>query len=294
VSNTLKAIFLTMACMAIFTMLDASAKLVTQGLAIPVAIFARYSIALILTSLLIWRKGGLDLLRTRHPYLQVIRGGLLLASTFSNFFAMSYLQLAQTAAIFFTIPLWVCALSVPLLGEHVGLRRWFAVLVGFCGVLVIMRPGTQSFHPAMLVSLVAALMGALYNIVTRKVGGHDRAETSLFYVGLTGSALAAIPLVTHWQMPEGWQWWPLLIMGLAGALGHWMLIEAHRLAPASTIAPFIYTQIIWMTLAGYLVFGNVPDSATLLGAVIVVTSGIYVFNRERQKGVETLATTPAD
>jgi drug/metabolite transporter (DMT)-like permease len=280
-----------MACMAVFTTLDASGKLVTQGLAIPVAIFARYAISLIFTSLFIWRRGGLAHLKTRHPYLQITRGGLLLASTYCNFFAMSYLQLAQTAAIFFTIPLWVCALSVPLLGEHVGLRRWMAVLVGFCGVLVIMRPGTQSFHPAMLVSLVSALMGSLYNIVTRKVGGHDKAETSLFYVGLGGSTLAAIPLITHWQMPEGWQWWPLLIMGFAGACGHWMLIQAHRLAPASTIAPFIYTQIIWMTLAGYVVFGNVPDAATLLGAGIVVCSGIYVFNRERQKGI--VAPIPA-
>ena len=160
-THTVKAILLTLAAMAVFTVLDAAAKLVTQNLAIPVAIFARYSIALILTAFLIWSTGGIRLLQTRHPVLQIMRGGFLLASTFCNFFAMSYLQLAQTAAISFTIPLWVCALSVPLLGEHVGLRRWLAVLVGFCGVLIIMRPGTQSFHWAMLVSLVTALMGAL-------------------------------------------------------------------------------------------------------------------------------------
>ena len=280
--------------MALFTLLDASAKLVTQNLSMAVAVFFRYFIALLLTGLLIWRTGGLALLKTQHPFLQILRGGFLLASTFCNFFAMSYLQLAQTAAISFTIPLWVCALSVPLLGEHVGMRRWLAVLVGFFGVLIIMRPGTHSFHWAMLVSLVTALMGALYNIVTRKVGGLDKAETSLLYVGLTGSAVAALPMITHWQAPEGWQWIPLVLMGVAGATGHFMLIQAHRMAPASTLAPFIYTQIIWMTIAGYILFGSIPDTGTLFGAAIVVASGIYVFNRERLKGVVTTAPSPAD
>ena len=280
--------------MALFTLLDASAKLVTQNLSMAVAVFFRYFIALLLTGLLIWRTGGLALLKTQHPFLQILRGGFLLASTFCNFFAMSYLQLAQTAAISFTIPLWVCALSVPLLGEHVGMRRWLAVLVGFFGVLIIMRPGTHSFHWAMLVSLVTALMGALYNIVTRKVGGLDKAETSLLYVGLTGSVVAALPMITHWQAPEGWQWIPLVLMGIAGATGHFMLIQAHRMAPASTLAPFIYTQIIWMTIAGYILFGSIPDTGTLFGAAIVVASGIYVFNRERLKGVVTTAPSPAD
>jgi drug/metabolite transporter (DMT)-like permease len=293
-SNTLKAVFLTMGSMVLFTMLDASAKLVTQHLPMAVAVFFRYFIALALTGILIWHGGGAALLKTRHPLLQLVRGALLLGSTFCNFFAMSYLQLAQTSAIFFTIPLWVCALSVPLLGEHVGMRRWLAVVAGFCGVIVIMRPGTDSFQPAMLVSLVASLMGALYNIATRKVGGLDRVETSLLYVALTGSAVAAFPMLTHWQTPLPWQWLPLVLMGIAGTMGHFMLIQAHRMAPASTLAPFIYTQIIWMTIAGYLLFGNVPDTGTLLGAAIVVASGIYVFNRERVKGVVTTTPAPSD
>jgi drug/metabolite transporter (DMT)-like permease len=181
-----------------------------------------------------------------------------------------------------------------MLGEKVGLRRWLAVLVGFCGVLVIMRPGTASFHPAMLISLFNALLGALYNIITRKVGARDSAETSLFYVCLLGATGAALPMLTHWQSPVGWQWLPLGLMGAAGAFGHLMLIQAHRLSPASAIAPFIYSQIIWMILAGYLVFGQLPDTTTLLGASIVVASGIYVFNRERLKGVQTTLAAPED
>lgn len=280
--------------MAMFAVLDTSGKYITQSLPLPVGVFFRYFFAFVLSAVLVTLTSGTTALTTRHPYLQVLRAIFLLASTFCNFFAMQYLQLAQVAAISFTIPLLVCALSVPLLGEHVGLRRWLAVIIGFGGVLVIMRPGSDSFHWAMLVSLLNALLGALYNITTRKVGGRDTAETSLFYVCLFGAMGAAGPMFNHWQTPVGWQWLPLLLMGIAGAVGHYMLIQAHRLAPASTIAPFIYTQIIWMIIAGYLVFGQFPDHWTLAGAAIVVACGIYVFSRERKLGVATTATTPAD
>jgi drug/metabolite transporter (DMT)-like permease len=282
VSNTVKAIFLTMAAMAMFAVLDASGKFVTQSLPLPVAVFFRYFIAFLLAATLVAKTGGFSTLRTQHPYLQVLRAGILLFSTFCNFFAMQYLQLAQVAAISFTIPLLVCALSVPLLGEHVGLRRWLAVVIGFGGVLVIMRPGTESFHWAMMASLFNALLGALYNIMTRKVGGRDAAETSLFYVCLFGAMGATLPMLTYWQTPTGWQWLPLVLMGIAGAVGHFMLIEAHRLAAASAIAPFIF------------VFGQFPDAWTIAGAAVVVASGIYVFNRERKLGVATQAATPAD
>jgi drug/metabolite transporter (DMT)-like permease len=294
VSNIVKAILLTTASMALFTVLDTSGKYITQSLPLPVGVFFRYFFAFVMSAAVVMLTSGRTALTTRHPFLQVLRAAFLLASTFCNFFAMQYLQLAQVAAISFTIPLLVCALSVPLLGEHVGVRRWLAVVVGFCGVLVVMRPGSDSFHWAMLVSLGNALLGALYNITTRKVGARDMAETSLFYVCLFGALGATGPMLAQWQTPVGWQWLPLVLMGLAGAVGHYMLIQAHRLAPASAIAPFIYTQIIWMIIAGSVVFGQLPDFWTLVGAAIVVACGIYVFSRERQLGVATTATTPAD
>ncbi len=293
-SDRLKAILLLMGAMAAFTVLDTSAKFVSQHLPVFVAVFFRYALALLFAVLIVWRAGGLPLFVTRHPVLQVTRGALLLASTTANFIAMSYLQLAQTAAINFTLPLWVCALSVPLLGEHVGWRRWLAVLAGFCGVLVIMRPGSAEFHWAMLISLFNALLGALYNITTRKVGGKDSTETSLFYVGLVGTLgcrdaaadlghaarIAVDPAAAH------------------GPVRHARPLHAdqgHRLAPASAIAPFIYTQIITMTMAGALVFHQFPDGWTLVGAVIVIASGVYVFARERRMGVTTAQdATPED
>jgi drug/metabolite transporter (DMT)-like permease len=243
-------------------------------------VFGRYVVAFVLSVLVIMRTGKPHLMATRHPALQALRGVLLMVATMLNFIAIIYLQLAQTAAIFFTIPLWVCALSVPILGEHVGLRRWIAVVVGFLGVLVIMRPGSDSFHWAMLLSIASSFCGAIYNIVTRKVGGRDRAETSLFYVGFIGALAAAVPLPFVWQAPQGLQWLYLAFVGLAGTIGHFMLIQAHRLAPASALAPFMYTQIVWMILMGYVFFGDVPDLWTLIGAAIVVASGLFVFAGE--------------
>jgi drug/metabolite transporter (DMT)-like permease len=287
-SAVVRAILLMMVSMAVFTSLDASAKLVTKTLEPWVAVYFRYIVAALLSlCILLWRN-GLTGFRTQHPWLQLVRGLLLVGSTILNFTAMGYLPLSTTSAIFFTIPLFVSALSVPMLGETVGVKRWLAVLVGFLGVLVIMRPGTMAFHWAMILSLGASFAGSLYNIYTRKVGGHDSVETSLFYVGLFGAAGAGLPASLGWQWPESWMWPYLIGIGIAGTLGHFMIIEAHRLAPASRLAPFIYTQIIWMTIAGYLIFGEVPDLWTLAGATVVVLCGLYLLNSERRAKNEVL------
>jgi drug/metabolite transporter (DMT)-like permease len=269
----------------LFAMLDATAKFAMHSLPHLVVVFFRYFFALLLATAFLLGRGGVAWIHTRHLPLHILRGVMLLASTMLNFLAIFYLQLAQTAAILFTIPLWVLSLSVPLLGEHVGIRRWAAVIAGFAGVLVIMRPGSSGFHWAMLLSLGAAFCGAIYNIGTRKVGGTDRAETSLFYGCVIGSAGALVPMMGVWQMPEGSEWLLLLGMGLLGFLGHLLLGQAHRLATASVLAPFIYTQIIWMILFGYLFFGDRPDLWTLLGGAIVIASGLYVFARERALGI---------
>jgi len=293
-TKELRGILFMCLAMLLFTGLDTAAKLVTRDLAPWVAVFFRYTVALILGLTILLARKGVNGGKTRHPGLQTIRGLLLMGSTICNFLAMQHLQLAQTAAIFFTIPLLVSALSVPLLGEHVGWRRWLAVVVGFLGVLVIMRPGTEGFHWAMFFSLAAALQGAFYNIATRKVGGHDSAETSLFYVALVGSLASIIPAGLDWTMPQGTQWLLLFSMGIFGTIGHFLLIEGHRLAPASRLAPFIYSQIVWMTLSGFLVFGDVPDRWTLAGAAIVVASGLYLLQRERIRGKTEAVAAPSD
>jgi drug/metabolite transporter (DMT)-like permease len=279
--SRLVGIGLMVGAFAMFAMLDATAKYLVGFLGVGLVIFARYGFSLVFVGLLVWQQGGSGLLVTGNGVLQVVRGLLLIVSTGTNFIALGYLQLAQTSSISFSNPLWVCALSPLLLGERVGPRRWFAVLVGFIGVLLIIQPGTVSFHWAMLLSLTSALSTALYQIATRRVGAEDRAITSLFYVSLVGS-LAAAPLAPiGWVMPDIGQWGLLVMMGFFGSFGHYMLTQAHRMAPAPVLSPFLYTQIIWMTLIGFVVFGDVPDIMTIAGGSAVVASGLYVLYRER-------------
>ncbi len=277
----LVGIGLMVGAFAMFAMLDATAKYLVGFLGVGLVVFARYGFSLVFVCLLLWQQGGSGLLVTGNGVLQVVRGLLLIVSTGTNFIALGYLQLAQTSSIAFSNPLWVCALSPLLLGERVGPRRWFAVLVGFIGVLLIIQPGTVSFHWAMLLSLTSALSTALYQIATRRVGAEDRAITSLFYVSLVGS-LAAAPLAPiGWVTPGLGQLGLLVMMGFFGSFGHYMLTQAHRMAPAPVLSPFLYTQIIWMTLIGFVVFGDVPDMMTIVGGSAVVASGLYVLYRER-------------
>jgi drug/metabolite transporter (DMT)-like permease len=278
--RTVSGIVLMIAAVATFAMLDATAKYTVKSLSTAMVVCFRYAIASAYVSLLVWRMGGARLLVTSHRRLHALRGLLLLGATVFNFLALNYIQLAQTSAISFSNPLFVCVLSPWLLGERVGLRRWMAVIVGFIGVLIITRPGTAAFHWAMAASVLSALCGALYQIATRHVGLRDQALTSLFYVTVTG-ALGAVPLaVIGWQTPELWQWGLLGLAAIFGTLGHFMLTEAHRRAPASLLAPFVYTQIIPMIAIGFVVFGDAPDSWTLAGALVVIASGLYVLYRE--------------
>jgi drug/metabolite transporter (DMT)-like permease len=274
-------ILLMVAAVTTFAMLDATAKYTVKSLSTAMVVCFRYGIASAYVTILLWRMGGARLLVTRHRKLHAMRGLLLLGSTGLNFFALNYLQLAQTSAITFSNPLIVCVLSPWLLGERVGLRRWIAVIVGFIGVLIIIRPGTAGFQWAMAASVLSALCGALYQIATRHVGLHDQALTSLFYMTLTG-ALGAVPLaLVDWQTPLAWQWGLLGLAAIFGTCGHYMLTEAHRRAPASVLAPFVYVQIIPMIVIGFLVFGDVPDGWTLAGGLVVIASGLYVLYRER-------------
>jgi drug/metabolite transporter (DMT)-like permease len=277
----LVGIGLMVGAFAMFAMIDATAKYLVGFLGVGLVVFARYGFSLVFVGLWVWQQGGSGLLVTGNGGLQVVRGLLLVVSTCTNFIALGYLQLVQTSSIAFSNPLWVCALSPLLLGERVGPRRWFAVLVGFIGVLLIIQPGTGSFHWAMLLSLTSALSTALYQIATRRVGVEDRAITSLFYVSLVGS-LAAAPLAPiGWIMPNLGQWTLLVMIGVFSSLGHYMLTQAHRMAPAPVLSPFLYTQIIWMTLIGFVMFGDVPDVMTIVGGSAVVASGLYVLYRER-------------
>ena len=232
----------------LFTVIDSCAKwLSTAGLPTPEIVFIRYAGQLLLVSALFLPTRSSEVLRTRSWRLEILRGLCLLGSTVFNFFAITFLPLTVTASIFFTTPLILCALSIPFLAERVGWRRWLAIATGFVGVLIIVRPGTASFHPAVLLSLCAAALSAFYLILTRKLAGVDSTTTQQFYAALVAT-----------------------------------LCIAHRFAPASVLAPFGYFQIIFMTASSWLIFNQPPDIWIYVGVPIVVCSGLYIWLRERQ------------
>jgi drug/metabolite transporter (DMT)-like permease len=221
--------------------------------------------------------------RVRHPVQQGLRALGLLGATFFNFLAVQYLQLAETASIFFLAPFIVTALAGPFLGEWAGARRWAAIVIGFVGALFIIRPGPEGFQPAMLLSLAATVSYAFYILLTRRLTRDETAQGMILLPALIAAAIMTpIGMIQWQQVPGALHWALLLVTGFFGGLGHWFLIKAHETAPAPTLAPFLYTQLLWMVLLGYLVFGDLPGWSTLLGAAIIVGSGLYLFYRERQ------------
>lgn len=267
----------------LFTLLDGSAKWLVQSVPVLVVVWLRFLTHALLASALLFPLRGRALVRTRHLRWHLVRGLMFCAMTGINFWALQYLQLTVTASIFFTVPILIALLSAPLLGEKLDARRWAAILLGFAGVLVIVRPGSAAFHPAMLLSLANAVLYAAFNLMTRKLAAYDAPETIQFLPAVVASVLLAPFALAVWESPQGWVEWTLLcLMGVFGGTGHYLLAVAHRYAPASTLAPFLYQQILYMALFGYLVFGSVPDAAVWIGAAIVVSSGLYLFARERR------------
>jgi drug/metabolite transporter (DMT)-like permease len=265
-----------------FACLDTTAKWLNAEMNPLQTTFARYLVSMILIAAVVNPVTSPGLLRARRPGLQAIRSLLLLFSTMANFIALRYLQLAEATAIIFAAPLIVALLSGPLLGERVGPRRMAAVAVGFVGVLIVMRPGLGALHPIALLSFFGAVSYALYTLSTRFLASHDSTHTTLFYSGLAGVILLAPVLPFIWTWPRsGLEWALLLSTGAWGGLGHFLLIVAHRRAPAAVLAPFIYTQMVWMLVFGWFIFDQIPDMWTLIGAGIVVASGLYLLYRER-------------
>jgi drug/metabolite transporter (DMT)-like permease len=273
---------------ALFACLDTTAKyLSTQMDSLQIA-WARYTSAFVLTLIVSNPLTHPRLLRTHSPKLQIARSLLLVGSTALNFLGLRWLQLDEALSIIFTFPLLVAIISGPMLGEWIGWRRWTAIGFGFVGVLLITRPGLGGMHPAALFTLGATICYGFYAVITRIVSRVDFNQTSLFYANFIG-ALVMLPVIpVVWQPPVDWVVALLMVMiGVLGSTGHYFLIAGHKLAPASVLSPFVYTQLIWVIIFGYLVFGQVPNSWTIAGAAIVIASGLYLLYRERKLGKST-------
>src|SRR5450755_1049974 len=273
---------------ALFAVLDTVAKYLNAKVDPLEIAWARYSSAFLLTLIVSNPFTHPALVRTKRPVLQLVRGVLLVASTALNFVALRWLQLDEALSIIFTFPFIVAIASGPMLGEWLGWRRWTAICVGFGGVLLITRPGFGGMHPAALFSLAATVSYGFYAVITRIVSRVDSNQTSLFYSNFIG-ALVMLPVIPFvWTTPSSWAIALMLVgIGVLGSAGHFLLIAGHRIAPAAVLSPFVYTQLIWVVILGYLVFDHVPNGWTMAGAAIVISSGLYLLYRERKLGKTT-------
>lgn len=293
----LVAIGLMLLAFVCFTGIDSCAKwLVLSGLPPLEVVFVRFAVHAAMVMATAGSLFGMALLRSRKPRLAILRAVLLLGSTILNFTAVQFLPLTLTAAIFFTVPVWVCLLAIPLLGERVGRRRWAAILVGFAGVLIITRPWGADAHWAVLLSIGAAIGAALYAIITRRLAGIDATATQQFYAAGFATVAVAPLAVLDWVWPATPVSWAVFgLIGVFGWSGHQLMTMAHRLAPASTLAPFVYTQIVFMSASSWLIFQQPPDLWVLVGALVVVASGLYIWLRERELARQAcLQPAPSD
>jgi drug/metabolite transporter (DMT)-like permease len=277
-------IMLVLASQLVLLLLDISAKwLSIEGMPTSEIVFVRYGMHVFLLLLLFLPVTGLRLFVSNNWKLEILRGVCLLGTTGLNFLAMRYLPLTVTSALMFTSPLMVCALSGPLLGDKVGWRRWLAICVGFAGILIIVRPGSEAFQPAAFLSLGCAVFLALFSILTRKLAGVDTAQTQQFYAGATPIVLLLPVAFNDWVWPSmPISWIAFFIMGAAGLAGHFLNSVAHRFATPATLAPFSYLSLIYLALASWLIFNQPPDEWFILGVVIIVLSGLYIWRRERK------------
>jgi len=284
-SHRLKAIGLMALATLCFAALDSTGKylIVREGIPVAQVTWLRFVGHVVFSAVALWPFAFRPSLRSARPVVQALRSVLMVVTTGFNFLALRHLQLDQSVTIFFLTPLLVAALAGPLLHEWVGWHRVVAIMAGFVGVLLVVHPGIGTVHWAMLLILIATFGYALYNLATRYLAVFDPPEVTQSYTPLGGLLILAPFALAAWHWPEGARQYVLLAsLGFWGGLGHWLLILAHRGAPASVLAPFIYLGLIWMSVAGYLVFGQVPTLWTLSGAAVVILSGLYLLARERK------------
>ena len=269
----------------LFALVDVSAKwLVLAGFAAFQLAFMRYAVHFVI-SLVMLPKGGLDIdrFRTSHPLQVLSRGFLLISATLGNFYALNFLPLTVVSAIMFSSPIIVCFLSMTILKERIGPWRWGAILLGFAGVLIVIRPFGEAFHPAMILPLYNATALALYSLMTRRLAGVVAVDTQQFYLGALGTALMLPFAIWTWAPPANMLEAALLIgLGAGGWAGHQLLTNAHRFAPANTLMPYTYSFMIYIAAFSWIVFAHVPDTWVVLGALVIVVSGLIIWKREQR------------
>lgn len=282
-SGRLKAIGLLLLALVLFSALDSSAKFLATRSELPMVqiVWVRFAGQFLLMLTILAARPLGTLVGTRKLGWELLRSLFMAATTACNFLALQHLRLDQTVTVIFLGPLIVALLAGPLLGEWVGWRRLAAILVGFGGILIAVRPGLN-LRPAFVYAFGAVLAFSFFVLLTRYLAAYDRPLAMLFYSILLGTIALAPFALWQWVWPQSpLQWLLLAALGTLGGIGHYLFIHAYRLAPAPVVAPFLYLQLLTMVAFGYLVFADLPDAWTIAGAVVIVGSGIYLIHRER-------------
>lgn len=288
VGGVLRGIALMCAGVCTFPFMNAAVKLLSVGYPSAEITWARFTGHLLVMLLIFLPQYRWSVFKTRKPLIQTARSACMLLSNLLFVMAIGRVPLADASAIGFTSPLIVTALSVPLLRESVGWRRWTAVLVGFVGALLVIRPGSGFMDPAVLLILLSSFAYALYQIATRWVGRYDGAATGIIFAALLGSIVMSLAMPFIFIMPRTLLDGALFCsLGLLGGLGHYLVIRAFQLGPAAVIAPLGYVELIGSTILGYLLFGHFPDLWTWIGASVIISSGAYIALRERRRRERT-------
>lgn len=278
--SVLPAILLVIAAVALFSVSDVLAKLLRESLPAVEIAWIRY-VTFAGLAVLLAARGRFAGLWPRQPGLQVLRGLAVLASAILFITGLGYLPVAEATAISFISPAFITALSIPFLGEIVGFRRWAAVLIGLLGVMIVIRPGSGAVQAAAALPLLSALCWAVGMVTTRRMGTRDRSETTLLWSALVGLAVLTAWVPFDFVPPGARQIGIGLVVGVCSSVGQYLVILAYRRAGASVLAPFSYVQLLSSTVIAYFTFGTVPDRATLLGAAVIILSGLYTAHRER-------------
>ena len=267
--------------MLLFGSMDAVSKYLTTLLPVPEILWVRYLFFAFFGFVLAIYLGGFQALRTKILIIQVLRGLALVSEIILFTYSFRYLPLADAHVMAATVPLMVLALAVPILGEKVGVRRWVAVIIGFLGILIILRPGFEEWNPILILPLLGAVGFAVYLVLTRMAARHDSVGTSAFYTGIVGFIVLSFMVPTQWESPtiQGWGW--LIVASILGLVAHISIMKGLTLSEASALQPFNYIVLVWATFLGFVVFGDIPDLITCSGAGVIVGSGLYAWNRER-------------
>lgn len=284
-----KGVALMLGAMAVLPFLDVCAKLLgEQGMPVIQIVWARMAFGLLFVTPFLAAQEGVQALQPTRPLLHVVRALLLMTATFTFFLALTFQGIAETLAVFFIQPLVITALSPLVLGEKVGVRRWSAVIVGFVGTLIIIRPGIIAINPGSLLALAAGTSLACYMLMTRRIAGAESAMATTYKTTLMGALIASVAAFFVWQQPTPQQWLLMALLAAIAAFGHFLIVKAYDHAEASLLAPLAYTEMIMAVTLGWFVFGDFPDGWTFVGVAILIASALYISSRERARQSDQL------